>query len=346
MLRPVDDKSTEEKDLALSSFIPHPSSLLTWRVSSGSAAVLSLRNIHMDAAPTTAYLMLGERCSRDCAFCTQARASQASAEALSRVTWPAYPADAAADAVAEAFRSGKIARACFQVTVSPDYLETTRQAVMALAERCDIPICASILPRDVEDVATLLEAGAERVTIALDAACERVYRAVKGGSWDRTLALLETCAHRFPRRIGTHLIVGLGETEQEMVARFQELADWGVTIGLFAFTPVAGTALAHRLPPPLAQYRRMQAARWLIVHGLAHAAHFRYDKDDGRLTEFGMTATRLKELLADGEAFRTAGCPACNRPYYNERPGGVLYNYPRPLTPEEAEREIKLLIQE
>lgn len=334
------------EDQVRSSSIPLTSSLLTWRVSSGSAAVLGLRNIHMDAAPTTAYLMLGERCSRDCAFCTQARSSRAGAEALSRVTWPAFPADVTADAVAEAFRQRKIARACFQVTVSPDYLETTRQAVTALAERCDIPICVSILPRDVEDVATLLKAGAERVTIALDAACERVYRSIKGGSWSRIFALLEMSARLFPRRIGTHLIVGLGETEQEMVARFQELADWGVTIGLFAFTPVAGTALAHRPPPPLAQYRRMQAARWLIVRELAHAAHFRYDRDDGRLTDFGVTATRLKELLADGEAFRTAGCPACNRPYYNERPGGVLYNYPRPLTLEEAEREIELLMRE
>ncbi len=334
------------EDQAHSSSIPLTSSLPTWRVSSGSAAVLGLRNIHMDAAPTTAYLMLGERCNRDCAFCTQARSSQAGAEALSRVTWPAFPADVTADAVAEAFRQGKIARACFQVTVSPDYLEMTRRAVTALAERCDIPICTSILPRDVDDVAMLLEAGAERVTIALDAACERIYQPVKGGSWARTLSLLETCARRFPGHIGTHLIVGLGETEQEMVARFQELVDWGVTIGLFAFTPVAGTALAHRPPPPLGQYRRMQAARWLIVHGLAHAAHFRYDKDDGRLTDFGMTTMRLIELLADGEAFRTAGCPACNRPYYNERPGGVPYNYPRPLTPEEAEREIELLIQE
>jgi biotin synthase-related radical SAM superfamily protein len=39
----------------------------------------------------------------------------------------------------------------------------------------------------------------------------------------------------------------------------------------------------------------------------------------------------------DGEAFCTAGCPGCNRPFYNERPGGPMYNYPRPLTPAEVE---------
>ncbi len=49
------------------------------------------RVVRMDAPPTTAYQMLGERCSRNCAFCTQARESRADAGALSRVSWPAFP---------------------------------------------------------------------------------------------------------------------------------------------------------------------------------------------------------------------------------------------------------------
>jgi biotin synthase-related radical SAM superfamily protein len=48
----------------------------------------------------------------------------------------------------------------------------------------------------------------------------------------------------------------------------------------------------------------------------------------------------LAETLADGVAFQTSGCPDCNRPFYNERPGGPLYNYPRPLTPAEVSRAV------
>jgi biotin synthase-related radical SAM superfamily protein len=48
----------------------------------------------------------------------------------------------------------------------------------------------------------------------------------------------------------------------------------------------------------------------------------------------------LARTLADGVAFQTSGCPDCNRPFYNERPGGPLYNYPRPLTPAEASKAI------
>jgi len=315
-----------------------------WRVSSGSAVVLGLRPMVMDAAPTTAYLMLGERCGRNCAFCTQARESQAPSDALSRVTWPAFRGEAVAEAVARAFREGRIERACFQVTVGSGYVDRTERAVAELTRRCQVPICASIAATSREEVDRLLDAGAERVTIALDAACERVHRRVKGGSWRRVVALLESCARAHPERIGTHLIVGLGETEREMAERMQWLADLSVCIGLFAFTPVRGTGLEELPPPPLGQYRRVQVARWLIVGGLARAEGFLYG-EEGKLRGYGLSPERLRSLLAEGGAFRTSGCPGCNRPYYNERPGGVMYNYPRPLAPEEACREVEALIQ-
>ena len=59
----------------------------------------------------------------------------------------------------------------------------------------------------------------------------------------------------------------------------------------------------------------------------------------------------LRDYLIEkipGDAFQTVGCPGCNRPYYNERPSGPLYNYPRDLTMEELNNEkemIKRLIQ-
>ena len=125
------------------------------------------------------------------------------------------------------------------------------------------------------------------------------------------------------------LIVGLGETEQEMAARIQWAHDLGATVGLFAFTPVRGTHLAHLPPPPLPVYRRMQMARWLIVHGLARAQEMSFDTT-GALVGYGVP------LPGDGQAFRTSGCPDCNRPFYNEQPGGTLYNYPWPPSPAEA----------
>jgi biotin synthase-related radical SAM superfamily protein len=303
-------------------------------VSIGTAAVLGLAKVPMAVAPTTAYLMLGGRCLMNCAFCAQARESQASALHLSRVTWPEYDLDLVAEKLAEAAAAGSIRRSCLQVTVTADAFEQSLAILRLVKARAEVPFDVAILPHNLDQVQQLLAAGADHIGFGLDAACERVFRQVKGGNWSRSLTLIEETARDFPGRAAVHLIVGLGETEREMVERVQWAHDRGATVGLFAFTPVRGTHLADRPPPLLALYRRVQAARWLIVHDLARDEEMAYD-GDGRLV--GLEAL----LPSTGEPFRTSGCPDCNRPFYNEQPGGPLYNYPRPLTAGEVARAIQ-----
>ena len=305
-------------------------------VSIGTAAVLGLAGVQMEAAPTTAYLMLGGRCTLGCRFCAQARSSQASALQLSRVTWPQFDLRETVIRLAAAVERGDIRRACLQVTVSAGYFQRTLDMVRAIRAVSDVPVDAAILPRDESQVEQLLMAGVDHIGFGLDAACARVFQQVKGRDWDEALALIEATAQRFPSRPAVHLIVGLGETEEEIVRLIQQMHDWNVVTGLFAFTPVPGTAMETSSPPPLDVYRRVQIARHLIVHDLARAEQFTFE--NGRLVAFNVS--RLRESLADGVAFQTSGCPDCNRPFYNERPGGVMYNYPRPLTPAEAKLAI------
>jgi biotin synthase len=54
--------------------------------------------------------------------------------------------------------------------------------------------------------------------------------------------------------------------------------------------------------------------------------------ENGCITGFGVDKQTLKQVVGSGEPFRTSGCPDCNRPYYNEKPSGPIYNYPRPLS--------------
>jgi biotin synthase-related radical SAM superfamily protein len=300
-------------------------------VSIGTAAVLGLARVPMAVAPTTAYLMLGGRCLMNCTFCAQARESQANALHLSRVTWPEYDLAAVVEKLAGAVARDDIRRACLQVTVTADAFEQALAILHAVKADCEVPFDVAILPRDLDQVRRLVMAGADHIGFGLDAACERVFRQVKGGNWARNLALIEETASAFPGRAAVHLIVGLGETELEMVERMQWGHDLGVTVGLFAFTPVAGTHLASLSPPSLAVYRRMQAARWLIVHSQSQVQQMKFD-GEGRLLRLGAA------LPAHGQPFQTSGCPDCNRPFYNEQPSGPLYNYPRPLTVAEAER--------
>lgn len=312
------------------------------RVSLGTAQVLGLRSFRQPHPPTTAYLMWGERCRRDCAFCAQARGSDSRADLLSRVTWPEFPAQ---EVIARLPGSG-LHRVCVQVveSSSPGAAGGLVGLVGELAAQ-GLPVCVSCFLASLHTAEALLRAGADGVTFPLDAASPPVYRRVKGGSLEAALAHLERAARAFPGRVGTHLIVGLGESEEEMVLLIDRLLGAGVRVGLFAFTPVPGTRMAHHPPPPLDAYRRVQAAHYLLRQGLARITDFTFE--GGRLTGFGagLPPEALRKVLADGEAFRTTGCPDCNRPYYNERPGQPApYNYPYPPAPEEAAREVERLL--
>jgi biotin synthase len=288
----------------------------------------------MEVPPTTAYLMLGGRCLMNCAFCAQARESQASSLNLSRVTWPEFETQIIVDRLAEAAARGSFRRACLQVTVTSSAFEQALAILHSVRRASDVPFDVAILPSNLDQVRQLLDGGTEHIGFGLDAACQPVFDRIKGGNWTRSLNLIEDTARVFPGRAAVHLIVGLGETEQEMVERVQWAHDLGITVGLFAFTPVRGTHLAGLQPPPLPVYRRIQASRWLITRGLARAEEMIFEAN-GRLAHFGAA------LPAGGEPFETSGCPDCNRPFYNEQPSGPMYNYPRPLTASEAARAIQ-----
>jgi biotin synthase len=282
--------------------------------------------------------MVGGRCAMNCTFCAQARESKASDLSLSRVTWPRYPLREVCARLGEAEREGRVQRCCIQVTAGRDYYRRALDIVRQIRQATSLPVNVAIRAQTIDQVAQLLAAGVDRIGFGLDAASERVYLETKGSGWAGVLHLLEEMSRRYPRRASVHLIVGLGETEREMVERMLWVHHLGAGIGLFAFTPLRGTVLGDRPPPLLAQYRRMQAARWLIVHHGARLKDFGFD-EQGALAGIclaGKGVQALPQYLAGGDAFRTSGCPNCNRPFYNERPGGPMYNYARPLSPTEA----------
>ena len=77
--------------------------------------------------------------------------------------------------------------------------------------------------------------------------------------------------------------------------------------------------------------------RFLIVNGLARYEDMGFGVD-GKITDFGISNQKLKKIIEDGTPFLTSGCPNCNRPFYNEKPSGPIYNYPRKISQEEIEK--------
>ncbi len=284
------------------------------------------------------------KCLGNCSFCSQARLSGSRLELLSRVTWPAFPSNNVAAAIKTAFDGSRIRRVCIQALNYPGVFADLQALVKEIKRQSTIPISVSCQPLNKENILRLNDAGVDRLGIALDAATDAVFDAVKGKtaggcySWRRQFQLLGEALQVFGvGKVSTHVIVGLGETERETVEVLQRCVDMGVLPALFAFTPVRGTALEKHAPPVVEAYRRVQLARYLIVTGKSKASDMAFG-EDGEILSLGAPDAALHATIQSGEPFQTSGCPNCNRPYYNEKPSGPIYNYPRKLNIKEIEK--------
>jgi len=242
----------------------------------------------------------------------------------------------------DAIEEEKAKRVCIQALNYPQMIEDVTALISKIRECRKTRVSVSCQPRNKSNIIRLKESGIERIGIPLDASTKDLFDRIKGGSaggpytWEEQLRLLREATAVFGKgNVSTHLIVGLGETEKDLVRIIQRCHDAGVLPGLFAFTPILGTILEHSQPPSLDAYRRIQLARLLIVEERTAFKNFIFDRD-GKIACFGVQPEELAKTIHEGEAFRTSGCPDCNRPYYNERPSGPVYNYPRTLTDEEV----------
>lgn len=310
------------------------------RLSLGTAARLGLIKMQAETLPATAYLLHGEGCRMNCAFCPQARGAGGRGGRLGRVTWPPFPQNEVVAGLQRAAREG-LQRICLQAVCEPGGSEIVAGLVRRLKEAVTLPLSLSAPVRSTAEAASFFEAGAERISIALDAASGEIYARYKGGDLQKRLGLLLDCARLRPGRMSTHIICGLGETEEEVAVLLDLLLREKITVALFAFTPLKGTSLEGHPPPEPASYRRLQALHYLLRHGHVSWKDLRFR--EGRLTSLGIDETEMRRLLSGGEAFQTGGCPGCNRPYFNERPGGFIYNYPRPLSASESAAALSLI---
>jgi lipoyl synthase len=308
------------------------------RLSSGTAAALGLNSARVDILPTTAYLMLGEDCPKTCAFCPQGRhpGKLKTSDFLSRVSWQPYTDEVVLAALTSHFSlltSHFLKRICLQLTAGRAMVDKALDWAQKLLKLRPVPLSISAHHFDDSQLQRAGELGIDTLCLPLDLADPGLYRSIKGGSWERVYDSLCAARQNFKGTMATHIIVGLGETESQLIELFETLCQKGIRFGLFAFTPVPGTPLGNRPAPSLGAYRRMQIARWLIINNL---------KPDWLLNpELRQEEKRqaLANLITD-EAFRTSGCPDCNRPYYNEKPQGPWYNFPRALSETEKLRAI------
>jgi biotin synthase len=210
-----------------------------------------------------------------------------------------------------------------------------------LKEKIDLPISLLISPTVIKDKGVFYEfkqAGADMIGVALDAATPRLFDKYRGSGvkgphkWDKYWEVLGWASEVYGnQKTGIHLICGLGETDREIVDTIYRAYKLGARTHLFSFYPEAGSLLEDRNTPELLKYRKIQIAAYLINQKSQKPEIIIFDSS-GSIAGFDYD---LEELVEEGFAFMTSGCPgnddryaACNRPLANERPSETFRNYP------------------
>ena len=276
-------------------------------------------------------------CLANCSFCSQANKSNSKSLLLSRISWPEFQTSNVVTSIKKAYLNGIVKRVCLQALNYHGVFNHLNAIVRLIKYFSAIPISVSCQPDNVENILQLANFGADRIGIPIDVATKRLFTNIKGENvggpyqWETQFKKLRSAINIFGKgNVSTHLIIGLGESEKEALAVIQHLTDLGILSALFAFTPIRGTRLENFGRPSIESYRRIQIAKYLIGNGVVSFDKLGFNDFD-QLVSYGVDKSVLCKIVESGGPFRTSGCPDCNRPFYNERPSGPLFNFPRVL---------------
>ena len=291
-----------------------------------------------------------EGCRANCAYCGLARHREADRDYADRnfirVDWPSTPMAEIAEKVGKDPENSPFHRMCISMITHPKSDEDTKTVLKTWTEHVDpdaIPISILSNPTTMtrQDVTDLRDMGSDIFTVAIDAATPELFDRTRGKgvqsphSWKKYWEILLEAKDIFgPKKFGAHIIVGMGETEAEVLHLVQELVDMGGHSHMFCFYPEQGSLMDHLPATPKDQWRRVQLARYLIDYCNVRVDHMKFDSE-GRVSDFGLPAAELDMIIDTGIAFRTSGCPgkfaddisACDRPYGDSPPSDIS-SYP------------------
>ena len=333
---------------------PHMKSPEYVQLSTAAAMSLGIMSGRMYGCECTRCLNLlltyPEGCRANCAYCGLARHREADRDYADRnfirVDWPAVPMAEIIDIVAQDPEASPFHRMCISMITHPRSEDDTFTVLKQWTDRIDpdaIPVSILSNPTTMtrDDVRKTRDLGADIFTVALDAATPEVFDRTRGKGvqsphkWSKYWEILEDAKDIFgPQKFGAHIIVGMGETEYEVLNLVQELVDLGGHSHMFCFFPEQGSLMDHLPATPRDQWRRVQLARYLIDYRDGRVEQMTFD-DLGGVKSYGIPEAELSDIIDEGIAFRTSGCPgkfqddisACDRPYGDSPPSDIA-SYP------------------
>lgn len=317
------------------------------RISLAAAMTLGMRpgSFYRDARLECVNLLMTyeEGCCANCAYCGLQRVREGSYNRKSfiRVPWPLVSLEEIIERCQE--RPQQVKRICLSMITHGRAVKDA-QAILERLHRAlpQVPLSLLCTPTllNRKHLEMYRAIPVDRLGIAVDGASPEIFDRFRGSGvkgphrWDRYWSLFEQAVEVFgPDRVGVHLIVGLGETEEEMIRLMDRIREAGGSTHLFSFFPEPGSRMEKWPQPPAGQYRRCQLARYLIDHDLARASDFSFNQK-GQIVSFGLPSQELDRVIQLGIAFMTSGCPdstgrtVCTRPYGDCSPGEDIRSYP------------------
>jgi biotin synthase len=248
-----------------------------------------------------------------------------------------------AEKIAEKEAESAVGRVCISQVqdhrANDDLVEITRKVHTAVPE---VPLSGLVnaTTMSVPFLEQLKAEGIDIIGYGLDAVTEELFIKTRGKDaggphdwdyhWEMVLAARKIYG---PMNVNCHLIVGLGETDRDLVDMFYRLKSDEIAGYLFSFNPEIGTALQHQTRQPIKRHRRVQLAKFLIEERNVERDVFQFD-ENGFIGSIDSEEELIQNTIDEGLSFMTNGCPdrkgvlACNRPYGSYRPGEEFRDYP------------------
>ena len=316
------------------------------RISYASALALRFRSGRFtrdfDFGGINLLLNYPEGCRSDCGYCGLARSRAGAYEDKSfiRVEWPLVETDELVERMARF--AGRLTRLCISMVTHGHAYRDTLDIARRIRSRVATPLSILVAPPTLnrERLQALKDAGADMIGIGLDAVTEELFRALRTDvpkgrlDWRQYWSIVDTAREIYgPWKVNCHTLVGLGESDRDLMGIFARLLDRQIFSYLFCFNPEPDSRLAAHPKSPVARWRRIQLTKFLLEERGVDPEAFSYDAG-GALTEIRAPAELVERTIADGWAFMTNGCPGaggepgCTRPMGSWRPADEPRDYP------------------
>jgi lipoyl synthase len=286
-----------------------------------------------------------EGCFANCTYCGLARERPGMPEDNSfiRVAWPVYATSLIAERIAVREEEARVGRVCISQVQdhrsNADLIAMTKQ-VRAAAPAVPISALVNATSMTEDILLGLKELGVSSVGFGLDAATPYLFYATRGQgtrgphTWEQHWECILATRRIFgPSNVNCHVIVGLGETDSELIRLFFMLKSRQIEAYLFSFNPEPGTIMQNVPRQPLRRHRRVQLSKYLIERMEITIDVFSFN-GFGILETIDLPHELLDAAIDSGIPFMTDGCPdrhgvmSCNRPYGSYRPGEEFRDYP------------------